>query len=40
MDDDDVGTLVDGDFVNIDDDDVQKIKNKCYQTISQGKGLF
>ena len=37
---DDVGQLVDGDFVAISSEDSQKIPSKQYQTISKGRGLL
>jgi hypothetical protein len=34
----DIGVLIDGGYVGINDDDCQNIPSQCYQTISKGKG--
>ena len=34
----DIGTLIDGGYVGINDEDCHSIPSQCYQTISKGKG--
>ena len=36
----DIGTLIDGGYVGINDEECERIPSQCYQTISKGRGKY